>query len=226
MKLTFFGHSTFLVETGGKKLLFDPFITGNELAKDIDIDSIEADYILASHGHGDHIAEVESISKRCGSTLIANYEVAMHFNAKGVKIHPINPGGKKEFDFGTVRCVNAIHSSSFPDGSYAGQPCGFVIWNVEDCFYFSGDTALTLDMQLIPKICPKLDFSILPIGDNFTMGYEDAVIAAQFVDTDINVACHFDTFGYIKTDKEAAVAAFENAGKKLIIPEIGKEVNF
>lgn len=226
MKVTYYGHATLLVETKGKKLLFDPFITGNELAKHIDVDSIEADYILASHGHGDHIADVASIAKRCGSTLISNYEIINHFAKQDIKGHPLNHGGKASFDFGTVKAVNAIHTSSFPDGSYAGNPCGFVIWNDEGCFYFAGDTALTTDMELIPRTCPPLDFSILPIGDNFTMGYEDAAIAAGMVKTDKNIACHFDTFGYIKVDHDKAKAAFTDVGKELIILGIGESVDF
>lgn len=225
MRIHYYGHSTFLIETKGFKLLFDPFISGNEKAAHIDVNSIEADYILASHGHGDHIADVESVAKRCGSTLISNYEVHNHFAAKGVKGHPINPGGKASFDFGTVKSTSAIHTSSFPDGSYAGNPNGFVVWNDEICFYFAGDTALTMDMKLIPMTCPKLDFAILPIGDNFTMGYEDAVIASDFIECDNIIACHFDTFGYIVIDHNKARNAFESKGKKIVLPEIGNEVN-
>ena len=127
-------------------------------------------YILATHGHGDHVADVESIATRTEATLISNYEVVSWFGAKGVKGHPLNHGGKWNFDFGTVKYVNAIHTSSMPDGSYGGNPGGFVIWNDKTCFYFAGDTALTKDMELIPMTCPKLDFAILPVGDNFTMG--------------------------------------------------------
>lgn len=225
MKIIYYGHSTFLIETKGFKLLFDPFISGNEKASHIDINSINADFILASHGHGDHIADVESVANRCGSTVICNYEINNHFSAKGLTCYPLNPGGKADFPFGTVKSTSAIHTSSFPDGSYAGNPNGFVIWNEEASFYFAGDTALTMDMKLIPMTCPKLDFAILPIGDNFTMGYEDAVIASDFIECDNIIGCHFDTFGYIMIDHTKAVHSFESKGKKIVLPEIGKEVN-
>ena len=137
----------------------------------------------------------------------------------------MNLGGKWKFDFGTVKYVQAVHSSMLPDGSYGGPSGGFVVWNEEFSFYFAGDTALTLDMQLIPKTCPKLDFAILPIGDNFTMGYEDAVIAAQFIECDKIIGCHFDTFGYIKINHQDAITEFKNAGKELILLEIGKSID-
>lgn len=225
MQIHYYGHSTFLIETKGYKLLFDPFITGNEKAKNINVGDINADYILVSHGHSDHLADVESVAKRCNAKVITNYEINNHFSAKGLDCHPINHGGKFDFDFGTVKCVNAIHTSSFPDGSYAGNPAGFVIWNDEDCFYFAGDTGLTMDMKLIPMTCPKLDFAILPIGDNFTMGYEDAVIASDFIQCDRIIGCHFDTFGYIMIDHAKAIESFESKGKKIVLPEIGQQVN-
>lgn len=222
MKFTYFGHSCFLVEFGGKKLLFDPFISPNELAKDIDINSIEADYILLSHGHEDHIADAETIANRTGATIIATFEIVTWYGTKGLKGHPMNTGGKWKFDFGTVKMVNAVHSSVLPDGTYGANPVGFVISNDENAFYFAGDTALTWDMKLIPMICPKLDVAILPIGDNFTMGYEDAIIASDFIECNNIIGCHFDTFGYVKIDHEAVKGAFEAKGKQLTLPEIGK----
>ncbi len=222
MTIQFLGQSAFLIETAGKKLLFDPFISENPMSKNIDVDAIEADYILLSHGHFDHVADAEAIAKRTGATIISNYEVVTWYGNKDLKGHPMNHGGKWTFDFGTVKYVNAVHSSMLPDGSYGGNSGGFVIWNEEGCFYFSGDTALTLDMKLIPMTCPKLDFAIMPIGDNFTMGYEDAAIAADFVECDKIVACHFDTFGFIEIDHAKAKKAFEDKGKTLILPEVGK----
>ena len=138
----------------------------------------------------------------------------------------MNHGGKRSFEFGTVKYVNAIHSSMLPDGSYGGAPGGFVVWNNEVSFYFAGDTALTWDMKLIPITCPKLDFAILPIGDNFTMGYEDAVIASDFIQVDKIIACHYDTFGYIKINHDAAIKEFKNAGKELILLEPGSSLEF
>ncbi|MEO6490690.1 MAG: metal-dependent hydrolase, partial [Ferruginibacter sp.] len=210
MQITYFGQSCFLAEVGGKKLLFDPFITPNELAKHININDISADYILLSHGHSDHVADAEAIALATGAMIIANYEVAMWFAAKGVnKYHPMNTGGKWRFDFGTVKCVNAIHSSVMPDGSYGGNPMGFVITSKEMNFYYSGDTALTTDMQLIP-LFTNIDFCVLPIGDNFTMGATDAVEAAKMVKCDTVIGVHYDTFGLIEIDHKQTMNIFES----------------
>lgn len=225
MKLTYFGHSAFQVIKGGKSIVFDPFISSNPLATAIHVDDIKADYILLSHGHGDHVADAETIAKKNGATIVSNYEIVSWYETKGINGHPMNHGGKWKFDFGTVKYVNAVHSSVLPDGTYGGNPGGFVVWNEEKCFYFAGDTALTWDMKLIPMTCPTLDFAILPIGDNFTMGYEDAVYAAQFIQCDKIIACHYDTFGYIKTDHEAALNEFKNAGKELILLQPGQSID-
>lgn len=225
MKIQYLGHACVLVEIGGTKLLFDPFISGNDLAKDIDIDQIEADYILISHGHQDHILDVERIARNTQATIISNYEIVSYFGAKGIAGHPMNHGGVWSFDFGKVKMVNAVHSSSFPDGSYAGNPGGFVVWNDAQCFYIAGDTALTMDMKLIPMLCPQLDCCILPMGDNFTMGIEEAVLASDFTECSTVFACHFDTFGYIILDKAKAEKAFAAKGKNLIIPKIGETIH-
>jgi L-ascorbate metabolism protein UlaG (beta-lactamase superfamily) len=225
MTITYYGHSCFGIEIEGKHLLFDPFITHNELAKDIDIESIPCDFMLISHGHADHIADAEAIAKRTNCTIIAAWEIHEWLKKKGLSNgHPMNVGGSWQFDFGKVKCVVAQHSSGLPDGTYGGNPMGFVVQSTQGVFYFSGDTALTLDMQLIPMTCPALDFAILPIGSNFTMDYNDAVIAADFIQCDTIIGCHYDTFGYIKIDHDAAVAAFEKEGKSLILPKIGGEL--
>ncbi|MEL6866669.1 MAG: metal-dependent hydrolase [Bacteroidota bacterium] len=224
MKLTYYGHSCFSIETMGKTVLFDPFISGNELAKDVDIQSIKSDFILLSHGHQDHVHDTEAIAKQNDAFVVAPYEVAVHFQNKGLNGHPMNHGGKWQLDFGMTKMVNAVHSSVMPDGSYGGNPVGFVIWNEEACFYYAGDTALTWDMKLIPMTCPKLDFAILPIGDNFTMGYEDAILASNFIECDRIIGVHYDTFGYIKIDQEAAQKAFADKGKSLHLPGIGESI--
>ncbi len=221
MKLSYFGQSCFQIEFAGKQLIFDPFISPNPKAAHINVDDLKADYILLSHGHGDHVADAEKIAKANDSTIISNYEIVSYYGNMDIKGHPLNHGGKWKFDFGTVKYVNAVHSSVMPDGTYAGNPGGFVINNDANCFYFAGDTALTWDMKLIPMTSPKLDFAILPIGDNFTMGYEDAVIASEFIECDKIIACHYDTFGYIEIDKAAAVEAFKAKGKELILMGIG-----
>ncbi|MEO1259115.1 MAG: metal-dependent hydrolase [Bacteroidota bacterium] len=224
MNITFYGQSSFLIEMNGKNLVFDPFISPNPKAAHIDVDSIEADYVLLSHGHGDHVADAATIAQKNDAKIISNYEIVTWYESKEIKGHPLNHGGKWSFDFGTVKYVNAVHSSVLPDGTYGGNPGGFVIWDKNACFYFAGDTALTLDMKLIPITCPKLDFAILPIGDNFTMGYDDAAIAAEYIECDTIIGCHFDTFGYIEIDHAAAKAAFEKRGKNLILPTVGEKV--
>ena len=224
MKLTFYGHACFSIELEGKTLLFDPFISPNELAKDIDINSIKADYIFISHGHEDHLADVEAIAKNNDSTIVSNFEIISWLGNKGLtKAHPMNHGGSWNFDFGKVKYVNAVHSSTLPDGSSGGNPGGFVVETKEGNFYFAGDTALHMDMKLIP-LFTTLDFAILPIGDNFTMGITDAIMAAQFVETDKVVGVHYDTFGYIKIDKEIAVKKFKSNQIELLLPAIGETI--
>lgn len=224
MRFTYYGQSCFLVEAGGKNILFDPFITPNELAGHITLADIRADYILVSHGHSDHLADCVSLALQNGATVVGSFEVVTWLQAKGVdKFHPMNHGGSWQFDFGKVKCTNAIHSSSMPDGSYGGNPMGFILTTADGCFYYSGDTALTMDMQLVPG-WGKLDFAVLPIGDNFTMGYEDAILAAEMIRCRKIVGVHYDTFGFIKIDHEKVKKAFAAAGLELFLVEIGKSI--
>jgi len=221
MRITYYGHACFLLETKGFKILFDPFITYNELAKHIDISNVTADYILVSHGHEDHIADAVSIANRTGALIVSNYEIVTWFAKKGAKNgHPMNHGGQWQFDFGKVKYVNAIHSSTLPDGTPGGNPGGFIIQNEEGTLYFAGDTALTYDMKLLGEQY-KINMALLPIGDNFTMGYDDAVIAADFLQCSEIIGMHYDTFGYIKIDHKAALSAFSSKGKTLTLMEIG-----
>ncbi len=220
MKITFLGHATLSIEVGGKHIVVDPFISGNELAKHIDINSLKADYILITHAHQDHILDVETIAKRTKAKIISNFEIVNHFENLGIEGHPMNHGGSWPFDFGRVTYTNAVHTSSFPDGSYGGQPGGFILETNEGNIYIAGDTALTMDMKLIP-LQTKLDLAILPIGDNFTMGIKSAVIASDFVECDKVLGYHYDTFGYIEIDHKKAVKAFQEKGKSLILLQIG-----
>ncbi len=223
MKLTYYGHSTFLVDTGEHKILFDPFLSGNEQAKGIDPTSIQCDFIMLSHGHDDHVYDAATIAKHNNALIIANYEVAMWYINQGLKAHPMNHGGSWDFGFGKVKMTNAVHSSVLPDGSYGGNPAGFIVYLKDKCFYYAGDTALTLDMQLIP-LWAQLDFSILPIGDNFTMGYEDAARCADMVKCKKVIGVHYDTFDLIKLDRIKAVSHFEAAGLDLHLPELGQTI--
>jgi L-ascorbate metabolism protein UlaG (beta-lactamase superfamily) len=220
MKIMFLGHATLQIEVDDKIIIVDPFISGNELAKDIDINSLKADYILITHAHQDHILDVETIAKNTEAIIVSNYEIVMYYGAKGIKGHPMNHGGSWNFDFGRVTYTNAVHTSSFPDGSYGGNPGGFIIETKEKNIYIAGDTALTMDMKLIPMQC-KIDLAVLPIGDNFTMGIESAIIASNFVECNSILGYHFDTFGYIKIDHKDAIRKFNNAGKQLNLLEIG-----
>jgi L-ascorbate metabolism protein UlaG (beta-lactamase superfamily) len=222
MKLTYYGHSCFLLELNGKSILFDPFISGNELAAAIDPASLRCDYIFLSHAHGDHVADVDTVvANNPAVQIVGMAEVSGYYGKKGYKAHPMNIGGWWNFDFGRVKLVSATHSSTFPDGSTGGNPAGFVIDSTEGVVYFAGDTGLTMDMQLIPMICPPLDLAILPIGSNFTMDYHEALIASDFIRCNRIVGCHFDTFGFIKIDHAAAIAAFEAKGKDLELLPVG-----
>lgn len=222
MNITYYGHSCFGVEIKGKHILFDPFITPNELAKNINANNVKADYILISHGHDDHIADAVSIAKRTGATVVCGWEIYLWLQKQGVEnIQPMNTGGKKMFDFGSVKCVKAEHSSSLPDGSYGGNPMGFVIESTDKNFYYAGDTALTYDMKLIGEY-RFVDFAFLPIGDHFTMGVDNAIIATEFINCPDVIGMHYDTFGFIKIDKEEAKYKFARQGKKLTLMEIGE----
>lgn len=221
MKITFYGHASLGIEVNDVNILVDPFITPNPKASSIDIDSLEADYILITHAHQDHIVDVEAIAKRTGAVIISNFEIVSHYEKLGIEGHPMNHGGKWDFEFGSVKYVNAIHTSSFPDGSYGGQPGGFVIEGEHKNIYIAGDTALTYDMKLIP-LQTKLDLAILPIGDNFTMGIDDAILASDFIECDKVLGYHFDTFGYIEIDHETAKRKFFEKDKDLMLLEIGE----
>lgn len=224
MRIQFFGQNTLAITAGGKHLLVDPFITGNKLAQDkVNINTLKADYILVTHAHGDHVADVEAIAKNTNATIISNAEIAGYYEAKGFKAHPMNHGGKAKFDFGIVKYVNAIHSSSFPDGTNGGNPGGFILQADDKTLYIAGDTALTMDMKLIPMRY-QLDLAVLPIGDNFTMDAEDAVIASDFIQCDRILGCHYDTFGYIEIDHQQAIATFKARNKELILLPIGESL--
>jgi L-ascorbate metabolism protein UlaG (beta-lactamase superfamily) len=225
MKITFLGHAALRIQTASHELLIDPFISGNELAKDkIKLDDLKPDVILLTHAHQDHVLDVESIASASGAMIISNYEIVTYYQNKGLDGHPMNHGGARDFDFGWLKYVNAVHTSSFADGTYGGQPGGFLLRAGGKQIYIAGDTALHMDMKLLPEY-GQLDLAVLPIGDNFTMGPEDAVRAADFVQCNRIMGVHYDTFGYIEIDKDSARNQFERAGKTLLLPEIGGSVD-
>jgi len=189
------------------------------------VDALKPDYILLSHGHSDHVADVERIYGNSQATVVSNFEITAWFENRGVKnIHPMNTGGKWNFDFGMVKMTPALHSSSMPDGSYGGNPAGFVIESEGKTFYYAGDTALSVEMKLIGEK-HKLDFAFLPIGDNFTMGIEDALEAAGYLGIDRFIPMHFDTFPYIKVDHSYAKELAANKKKELLLLKIGEKIS-
>ncbi len=224
MKITYYGHSCFAVDVNGIILLFDPFISPNELASHIDVESINANYILISHGHEDHIADAVSISKRTGAQIISNLEIINWLKKQGVeKSHQMNLGGSCLFDFGKLKCVSAIHSSSMPDGTYGGCAMGFLVETKIGNLYYSGNTALTYDMKLIGNY-KTLDIAILCMGNNYTMSVDNAVIASDFIKCDKVIGMHYDTFEEIKIDHAEAISKFNRAGKELLLMEIGSSI--
>jgi Predicted Zn-dependent hydrolases of the beta-lactamase fold len=226
MKITYYGHSCFAAEINGKYLLFDPFITQNPLARAVDIKKIKADYIFVSHGHYDHITDTAAIADQTGATVISNFEVTSWLGKNGVKnAQPLNPGGTYSSDFARVKCVNAIHSSSLPDGSYGGSAGGFLVESADANFYYSGDTALTLDMRLISETT-KLTFAVLCIGGTLTMDVDDAIRATGLLQCKDVMGVHYDTFPLIKVDHAAAKEQFRSKGLTLHLLPIGGAEEF
>jgi L-ascorbate metabolism protein UlaG (beta-lactamase superfamily) len=224
MKITYLGHASLHIEFEGTNIIVDPFISGNPMAAHIDISALKADYILVTHAHQDHILDVETIAKNTGATIVSNYEIAMHYGGKDFNVFAMNHGGTYKTETFSAKYVNAIHTSTFPDGSYGGQPGGFVLTANGKSVYIAGDTALTYDMKLIP-LQTKLDLAILPIGDTFTMGIDDAIIASDFVECDKILGYHYDSFPPIQIDHAEAKQKFTDRHKELILLEIGKSLD-
>ncbi len=225
MKITYYGHSCFAFEICGKKILTDPFITGNPLAEHIDIEQISVDYILITHAHQDHVLDVEQIASRTNATIISNFEIVNYYTSKGLNGFALNHGGTFKISEFSAKYVNAIHTSSFADGTYGGEAGGFVLNGQGASIYIAGDTAVTMDMKLIP-LQNKLLTAILPIGDTFTMGVEDAILASDLIECDKIIGCHYNTFPPIEIDKDVAKNKFLAQDKELILMEIGEEVSF
>jgi len=223
MKAISYGHSCIELQLEQSTLLFDPFITPNKLAADVDIQQIKPQYILLSHGHEDHIADLFDIQQNANSTVICIAEIAYWLDGKDVSnVHAMNIGGAYNFDFGRVKMVNAIHSSSLPDGSYGGNPAGYIIYADGKTIYFAGDTALTYDMKLLAD--ENLDWAFLPIGDNFTMGVDDAIKAAGFINCKNIIGIHYNTFPPIQINEQEAMDKFDKAGLNLQLLSVGQSI--
>ncbi|MFN0728923.1 metal-dependent hydrolase [Polaribacter gochangensis] len=223
MKITFYGHSCFGIEINNIHIVVDPFITGNPKASHLDVDSLKADYILVTHAHQDHVLDVEKIAHNTGAIILSNFEIVNYFMAKKLKGFHLNHGGTFKTEDFSAKYVNAIHTSSFADGTYGGQPGGFIFTANNTSIYIAGDTALTFDMKLIPMFS-KLTAAILPIGDTFTMGIEEAIVASDFIECNKIIGCHFDTFPPIEINQEEAKKLFKSKSKELILLEIGSSI--
>jgi L-ascorbate metabolism protein UlaG (beta-lactamase superfamily) len=226
-QIKYLGHSCFQITTNNKVIITDPYIRPNDKAMSagVDFESLRADFILVSHGHVDHTADLQDLARQTGAKVIANWEIHNWLNKSGIEhTHPMNTGGKWDFGAFNIKMVPAVHSSSFEDGTYAGNPVGFVLWNDEDCFYFAGDTALFGDMQWIGEDF-QLGFALLPIGDNFTMDSRDALRASNLLRCQQIVGMHYDTFGYIEIDHERSVTMFRESGKQLHLIPINESIS-
>jgi L-ascorbate metabolism protein UlaG (beta-lactamase superfamily) len=200
IKVTWYSHACFMIETNDTQLLIDPFITDNPLSP-VQADDLEADYIFVSHGHGDHLGDTVAIAKRTGATVIANFEIQNWVANQGVEnVHPLHIGGGFDFPWGRVKLTIAHHGSALPDGSYGGNPCGFLFYLQNKKLYHACDTGLFYDMKLIGE--EGIDLAILPIGDNFTMGPDDALRAVKLIDPAQVVPIHYDTFDVIKQNPQ------------------------
>lgn len=225
MKVTFWGHACLFVEAGGRRIVIDPFLNGNPLAK-IKPNEVNCDYIIVTHGHGDHIGDTIEIAKKNNAIVISNFETAMFLGNKGCKAHPMHIGGARKFDFGRVKLTIAHHGSGLIEGDriiYLGNPAGILLTADGKTMYHAGDTALFYDMKLIGEM-NKIDMAFLPIGDNFTMGIDDAVKAVEFLNPKSVVPIHYKTFDVIDVDPKDFAGKIKAMGKNATIMEVGEAV--
>jgi len=222
--LSYLGHSAFTVEGDKGRIVIDPFLTGNPLAR-TKPDDIDVDFVLLTHGHGDHMGDGIDIARANNATIIAPNELAIFCSNRGAECHPMHIGGAHEFSFGRVKLTIAHHGSMAPDGTYTGNPCGFLITMDGKTLYHPGDTGLFYDMKLIGEMTP-IDVAMLPIGDNFTMGIEDAVKATEFLNPGIVIPMHYKTFEIIDVDPQEFINRVNAGGFKAQIVEIGDSLTY
>jgi len=222
-KVTWYSHASFLIETDKARLLVDPFLTGNPLAP-VKADEVEADYIFISHGHGDHVGDSVPIAKRTGATVVSNFEIQNWITAQGVEnVHPLHIGGGFDWPWGRVKLTIAHHGSMLPDGSYGGNPGGFLFYIDGKKIYHACDTGLFYDMKLIGE--EGIDLAILPIGDNFTMGPDDALRAVKLIEPRQVVPIHYNTFDVIKQDAQAwAIRVKKETGADVAVMKPGDTI--
>jgi L-ascorbate metabolism protein UlaG (beta-lactamase superfamily) len=206
VEFTYYGHACFGIKGRGATLLIDPFLTGNPLAA-VSADEVEADYILVSHAHGDPLGDAVAIAQRTGATIVGNHEIATYAGNQGLTAHGLHIGGGWDFPFGRVKLTIAHHGSSFPDGSYGGNPCGFLLTIEDKNIYHACDTGLFYDMKLIGE--EGIELALLPIGDNYTMGPKDALRAVKLIEPTVVIPIHYDTFDVIKQDPTDFARAVE-----------------
>ncbi|MBN2552624.1 MAG: metal-dependent hydrolase [Spirochaetales bacterium] len=223
-RLTYLGHAAFLVEGSKASIVIDPFLSGNPLAT-VRPQEIKVDYVLLTHGHGDHLGDGIEIAKANKATIVAPNELALYCSSKGAQIHPMHIGGAHEFPFGRVKLTIAHHGSVAPDGTYTGNPCGFLVTMDGKTLYHTGDTGLFYDMKLIGEM-NQIDLAVLPIGDNFTMGIEDAVKAAEFLRARMYIPMHFKTFEVIDVEPAEFVKQAEARGHKARVLPIGESLEY
>ncbi len=223
MKLRYLSHSGFQITTNNsKKIIIDPFLTGNPLAPVKESD-LEADFIILTHGHGDHIGDSFSIAERSGSLFICVNELANYCASKGFKAHNMHIGGGYNFEFGRVKFTIALHGSMTPDNTYAGEPAGVLLTIDGKTIYHTGDTGLFYDMKLIGEM-NKIDYMLLPIGDNFTMGITDAVKAVELTKPDVAIPIHYNTFPVIEANPNEFQRRLQAMGRKCIVMDFGQEI--
>lgn len=222
IKLIYHGHSFVQFSINDDIVYIDPFIEGNPLC-DISEKDGKCNYIILTHGHGDHFGSTIELAKKNNAIVIATAELTYYLEARKVKTHGMNLGGSYNFPFGKVKLTIAHHSSSTPDGIYAGDPAGVIIYAENKTFYHAGDTALFYDMKLIGEM-NKINYAFLPIGDNFTMGIDDAVKASEFLNAETIVPIHFNTFDVIKADSNEFKRKIESIGRKCIVMKAGEEI--